>query len=94
MPLTGKPGPTSLQVGSEACFIYNNSPQKAKIFSTSSVVTNPNANSSGVTETVYYLEGSSKTYNAEDLFDSYQSLLIHLSNLMGVLIEFPPQAEV
>ncbi|MBS1494731.1 MAG: hypothetical protein JST55_14545 [Bacteroidetes bacterium] len=89
MPLSGKPAPTSLQVGSEAYFIYNNVLQKAKIVSTSTEVTNPNSDSSGVTKTIYHLEGFSRPFESEYLFSSYQLLLTYQSTLVGILIDFP-----
>lgn len=93
MPLSGKPAATELQVGEDVYFIYDNKPQAAKVVSTSTEVTNPNSDSSGVTETIYYLEGYSKAFSYQEVYDSKASLILQLSYLIGILIEIIPQEE-
>lgn len=93
MPLSGKPVPTELQVGSNVYFIYDNKPHMAKVVSTSTEVTNPNSDSTGVSETIYYLEGYSKAFSSQEVYASKASLILHLSYLIGILIEIIPQEE-
>lgn len=89
MALTNKPAPTDIQVGATAYFMFENIPQSATVVSTSSEVTNPELNNTGITKVVYYVEGYLKPFQFYELFSEPESLITHLASKLELDVEFP-----
>ncbi len=86
MALSGKPTPTGIQVGTDAYFIHNNIPQKAKVIGTSSEITNPSEDSVGVAKINYYLEGYPKLFKSTEIFPDGYDLIVYLGSLIDIII--------
>jgi len=78
MALTNKPKKSKYQVGETVYFLSDRKGDSAEVMKVQSVVTNPDENSTGMQENVYYLEGLNNVYKEAELFHSMNALMFYI----------------
>jgi hypothetical protein len=78
MALTNKPNKSKYQVGETVHFLSNGKGTSAQIVKVSSSVSNPDNDTNGIQENIYYLEGFAKGFAETELFHSMNALIFNI----------------
>ena len=85
MAVSGKPAVTTVQVGANAYFMYNNLPRKAKVIKTVSEVTDANNDNTAEEVINYYCEGYSEPIKSTKVYASGSALATVIDDAITAL---------